>query len=59
MPDLGRFLASGYKQKFVQLPGSILFPNCWRVDVIARVPAGILDLEVTLGMAVMHGRNTR
>lgn len=59
MFDLARFLPTGLKHQFVQLPGSILFPNDWNVEVIARVPAGILDLEVVLGMEAMHGRNRR
>lgn len=52
-----KFLPIGYKQKFVPL--SIHFLDCQNVDVIARVPAGILNLEVTLGMKAVHGRNTR
>lgn len=59
MFDLARFLPTGFKHQFVQLPGSVLFPNCWNVEVIARVPAGILDLEVTLGMEAMPDRNRR
>lgn len=65
------FWSMSYKQKYcVQLPESIFkggitsfcfpsfFMSGWNVNLMARVPAAILDQDVTLGMEAEQSETT-